>query len=100
MRRILIIAAAFAAVGLLAVAAPALSLRPYVPKPHESDVAAPAAAGAGYASAGRDVVSRPVRAPHRYNLVGFRWRGGGEPDVEVRVRRDGGRWSRWVDVGT
>ena len=46
------------------------------------------------ASAGR-VVSRPLRAPARFNLVGLRWRGRSEPRVSVRVRRDGRRWSRW-----
>ena len=98
MRRLLVISAACAAVVLLFVAAPALSVRPYVPKPKESELA-PAAVTASAAS-GRGVLSRPLRAPHRFNVVGFRWSGGGEPDVELRVRRDGGRWSRWVDVGT
>ena len=46
------------------------------------------------ARAGR-VLSPPLRAPHRFNLVGLRWRGRAEPRLTVRVRRDGRRWSRW-----
>ena len=37
--------------------------------------------------------SRPLRASHAFDLVGLR---GARGDVEVRVRRAGGRWSRWV----
>jgi hypothetical protein len=39
--------------------------------------------------------SAPLRAPHRFELLGAAWRGGAG-SVELRVRRDGGRWSRWV----
>ena len=46
------------------------------------------------ARAGR-VLSPALRAPHRFNLVGLRWRGRAEPRLTVRVRRDGRRWSRW-----
>ena len=49
------------------------------------------------ASAGR-VRSAPLRAPARFNLVGLRWRGRSEPSVAVRVRRDGGAWSRWKSL--
>jgi hypothetical protein len=44
------------------------------------------------------VVSKPLRAPHRFNLVGLRWRGHAQPTALLRVRRDGGRWSRWGRV--
>ena len=37
-------------------------------------------------------MSRPLRAPARFNLVGLRWRGRAEPRVALRVRRDGRRW--------
>ncbi|HKP92235.1 MAG TPA: N-acetylmuramoyl-L-alanine amidase [Thermoleophilaceae bacterium] len=48
------------------------------------------------AGADRPVVSAPVRAPRRFDLVGLRWRSGGPtPVVRLRVRRDGGDWSRW-----
>jgi N-acetylmuramoyl-L-alanine amidase len=50
-------------------------------------------------SASGGVISAPLRAPKRFDLVGLRWRGRAHPDVEVRVRRNGGRWSRWADLG-
>jgi hypothetical protein len=78
-------------VSLLIVAAPALSLRPYRPAPVDFSIAAPDG-GAGLAA--------PVRAPKRFNMVGVTWRGGGEPEVRVRVRRDGGAWSPWADLAT
>jgi hypothetical protein len=53
---------------------------------------------AGAAARARPVRSRPLRAPRRFSLVGLRWGGTGEPKVLVRVRRDGGRWSRWVKL--
>ena len=34
-----------------------------------------------------------MRTPRRFNLVGTRWRGRADPEIELRVRR-GGRWSR------
>jgi hypothetical protein len=46
------------------------------------------------AAAGGAVRSRPLQTPGRFNLVGMRWRGRGQADVRVRVRRPGG-WSRW-----
>jgi hypothetical protein len=96
-RRSLIVILGCALAAVFTVAAPALSLEPYVPKPRDFELAP----GASFSRAtGGDVVSRPLRAPHRFNLVGMRWSGGGEPDVELRVRREGGRWSRWAEVGT
>jgi hypothetical protein len=50
--------------------------------------------GAVVAASGAGVRSQPVRTPQRFNLVGMRWRGRAEPEIELRVRR-GGRWSRW-----
>jgi hypothetical protein len=47
-------------------------------------------------AAGGDVVSKPLRAPKRFNLVGLRWSGRGEPEVWVRARRTNGAWSRWA----
>ena len=46
------------------------------------------------ASSGGGVRSRPLSTPGRFNLLGMRWRGRAEPEIEVRVRR-GERWSRW-----
>jgi hypothetical protein len=37
----------------------------------------------------------PLRAPRRFELLGADWRGSGG-QIELRVRRRDGRWSRWV----
>ncbi len=50
--------------------------------------------GATAAVAGGGIRSRPLRTPGRFNLLGMRWRGRAEPEIEVRVRRRG-TWSRW-----
>ena len=51
------------------------------------------------AGADRPVVSAPVRAPRRFDLVGLRWKAWGRaPVVKVRVRRDGDAWSRWFQL--
>ena len=51
------------------------------------------------AGADRPVVSAPVRAPRRFDLVGLRWRAWGEaPLVRIRVRRDGDPWSHWFQL--
>jgi hypothetical protein len=39
-----------------------------------------------------------VSAPRAFNLVGLRWRGAAQPDVELRVLR-GGHWGRWQHLG-
>jgi hypothetical protein len=65
-------------------------------RPFDFELAPPSAA----ASAARvaPVVSSKLHTPHRFNLVGMRWRGGGEPSISVRVRRPGRGWSRWASV--
>jgi hypothetical protein len=45
-------------------------------------------------ASGGGVRSRPLRAPGRFNLLGMRWHGRAEPEIEVRVRR-AKAWSRW-----
>jgi N-acetylmuramoyl-L-alanine amidase len=50
--------------------------------------------GAVVAASGAGVRSQRLRTPQRFNLVGMRWRGRAEPEIELRVRR-AGRWSRW-----
>jgi len=42
--------------------------------------------------------SAPLRTPRRFDVVGLRWRGNAEPEIALRTRRSGGRWSRWVPV--
>jgi hypothetical protein len=45
-----------------------------------------------------DRASGKVAAPRPFNLVGLRWRGNAEPDVDIRVRRRRG-WTRWQHLG-
>ena len=57
--------------------------------PADALLGKPSARGAG-------VVSHPLRAPKRFNLVGMTWtRDGREPGIAVRTRTDEGSWSRW-----
>ena len=72
---------------LLFVVAPALSAERWRPDPVDFELA-PAQTQVSAARSGR-VLSRPLRAPRRFNLVGLRWRGRAEPRLTVRVRRDG-----------
>lgn len=83
-------------VALVIVTAPALSSREYRPSPVDAEIAAPGD-GLGAASA-PSFVSKPVRAPMRFNTVGFNWAGDAEPAIAVRVRRDGEQWSDWTPV--
>ena len=75
-------------VGGLALSAP--SAWAAQPKPVDFELAPPAPAVATAAGHGA-VVSRALRTPRRFNLVGLRWRGAAEPGVKLRVRRRG-RW--------
>jgi N-acetylmuramoyl-L-alanine amidase-like protein len=81
---------------LAAVAAPALSTRPYRPEPVDFELAPSSRAVLGKSASSGTVVSRPLRAPKRFNLVGMRWRERIEPAIAIRARKAGGRWSRWV----
>jgi hypothetical protein len=87
------------------VAAPALSLRPYMSGAVDFEHAIPAAkrmAPAAIASASSSHphetpprwISPPIQAPHRFDLVGVARE---MRPVEIRVRDDGGRWSDWVE---
>jgi hypothetical protein len=83
-------------------AAPALSLRAYVPEPVEfelRDRPLPLHSSAAVTSSGTRVLgSRVLEAPKRFNLVGLRWKGARSASLTVRVRRAGDRWGRWVSV--
>jgi N-acetylmuramoyl-L-alanine amidase len=82
-------------VALLVVSAPALSLRPYHPTAVDFELVPPPVAR----SSGRPVVSPPVHAPKRFNLVGLRWRGQARPAISIRVRATAtGAWSRWAKL--
>ena len=91
-----LLALAAALLCALALSAPVAAAAP--PRPVDFELAPPASAEAAAAgNGGRAVVSRALRTPRRFNLVGLRWRGAAEPDVKLRVRKRG-RWSRWAGV--
>jgi len=87
------------------VAAPALSLRPYMPGgvdfekgiPSAKRISAAAVASARAAhprEAPQRWISPPIDAPHRFDLVGVARE---MRTVQIRVRDEGGRWSEWVE---
>jgi hypothetical protein len=89
------------AAALVAVAAPALSFERWRPQPVDFELAVPDRALARVSLSPRSgLVSKPLRAPKRFNLVGLRWRGHVEPGLAVRTRSDGGDWTRWAGVYT
>jgi hypothetical protein len=92
-RRIAAIAGILLMAGLAWVAAPALSLHPYVPKAVDFEMGVPVPAGARAAG---PVLTGTLRAPQRFDALGLRWRGTRPVTVRLRVRREGGRWSHWV----
>ena len=100
MKRFLITGALVCCLALVVVAAPALSFGTYRPEPVDFSMAAPADDVLGDpARRGEGVVSEPLRAPKRFNLVGLSWDGAGrEPGVAVRSRTDGGQWTRWTPL--
>ena len=97
LKRLVLIACAGLALALTALAAPALSLRPYRPAPVDFELAPPTGAPEVGARS-RGFVSRPIRAPARFNLVGLRWSGSGRPAIALRTRREAEDWSPWVAV--
>jgi N-acetylmuramoyl-L-alanine amidase len=91
--------------GCTWVAAPALSLRPYMPGgvdfehgiPKAKRISGKVVAAARAAHPHRlpaRWISPPVRAPHSFDLVGVARE---MRTVEIRVRDDGGKWSNWVE---
>jgi N-acetylmuramoyl-L-alanine amidase len=91
--------------GFAWVAAPALSLRPYMPGgvdfergiPKAKRISATAVAAARTAHPREKParwISPPVEAPHSFDLVGVARE---MRTVQIRVRDDGGRWTNWVE---
>jgi hypothetical protein len=80
--RLLVTAAAF----LCALAALPLSATAKSGQPVDFEMAA------GGALSQRLATERP------FNLVGMRWRGSAKPEISIRVRRSGRRWSRWEEL--
>jgi N-acetylmuramoyl-L-alanine amidase len=104
MQRALALTAAAVAVMLCMAVAPALSLSPYRPKPVDFSMAGGGVLGSP--DAGDGIVSEPLRAPKRFNLVGLTWDGAAgaagheEPALAVRTRTDDGDWTPWKAVFT
>ena len=42
--------------------------------------------------------TRVFRAPRRFDLVGLVWARGSHAEAQLRARRRGGRWTRWVTL--
>ncbi|MEX1141921.1 MAG: N-acetylmuramoyl-L-alanine amidase [Thermoleophilaceae bacterium] len=101
MRRVLILLAV-AVAAILVVAAPALSLKPYRPEPVDFSMAADDVLGDP--DPGEGVVSEPLRAPGRFNLVGLTWEADSDdghehgPAIAMRTRLDDGEWTDWAAV--
>jgi hypothetical protein len=91
--------------GMAWLAAPALSLAPYLPKAVDFERPLPAVhpvQAQGVRSAGSGSEEEPVRflsavaeAPKRFDAVGL---AGETRDYEMRVRYPNGTWSEWVEV--
>jgi hypothetical protein len=98
MKRSLSAVAAVVVAAFLVVAAPAMSVKPYLPTPVDFEMSAPGGEGARAARATSGFLSAPIRAPKRFNLVGMKWRSHAEPGIAVRVRATGGAWGPWTPV--
>jgi len=98
MGRALAVVAIATVAALGAVAAPALSTKPYRPEPVDFSIAAQDVLGTP--DRGEKVVSEPFEAPKRFNLVGLTWSGRdhAEPALSMRTRTDDGNWTPWTAV--
>ena len=106
MRKPVLVGVGLALLGGFAwAAAPALSLRPYLPGgvdfergiPHAKRITATAVAAARAAHPHRRAarwISPPIEAPHSFDLVGVARE---MRTVQIRVRDDGGSWTNWVE---
>jgi hypothetical protein len=52
----------------------------------------------GAVAAGGWRTTEVIRAPRRFDLMGLVWAHGSHADVQLRARRRGGRWTRWVTL--
>jgi hypothetical protein len=55
-------------------------------------------ASARAAAAGGWWTSPVLRAPRRFDLIGLRWARGSHAEAQLRARRRGGKWTRWVTL--
>ena len=93
-RRFAAIAGTLLVAALAWVAAPALSVHPYVPRAVDFEMAVPGLSHGARASGA--AASGTLRAPRRFDALGLRWRGTRPVVVRLRVRRDGEAWGPWV----
>jgi hypothetical protein len=104
-KRLLLVLSLALIVAFAWVAAPALSLRPYMPGGVDFEAGLPAAKRLppGAIAAARAAepkekpprwISPPVEAPDRFDLVGVARE---NRPLQLRVRDDGGGWSEWVE---
>ena len=85
-----------------ALAAAATSLRPSVPalaaRPEPVfEMSLEGAVEARAARAGWHT-TRVFRAPRRFDLMGLAWARGSHAEAQLRARRHGGRWTKWVTL--
>ena len=88
-----------------ALAAAAVSLRPALPAlaagdelVFELDLDGVLDRRATAASAGGWRTTRVLRAPRRFDLMGLVWAQGSHAEAQLRARRRGRRWTRWVTL--
>jgi hypothetical protein len=86
--------AAAALVSALRRPVPAIAARPDSLFEQRIDLGA----GARAAAAGGWWTSPVLRAPRRFDLVGLRWARGSHAEAQLRARRRGGKWTRWVSL--
>jgi hypothetical protein len=93
-RQVLKAGAVAALASALRPAAPAIAARPdsLFEQPLDFGARASAAAAGGWWT------SPVLRAPRRFDLIGLRWARGSHTEVQVRARRRGGKWTRWVTL--
>jgi hypothetical protein len=80
--------------GALRPATPAIAARPGSLFEQRLDFGGAARA----AGAGGWWTSPVLRAPRRFDLIGLRWARGSHAEAQVRARRRGGKWTRWVTL--
>jgi hypothetical protein len=97
MLRLLLATAVALVLATLALAAPGLSTRPFIPDVVEFELEAPPVPAS--VASGSGFVSPALRTPKRFNLAGLSWTGHGEPAIALRARKDGGSWTRWTPAG-
>jgi hypothetical protein len=102
-RRLTLAGAALALAGAVWVAAPALSLTRYTPKPVDFEQRLPPAQRLKAAKSPRGHMdegpvrfrSAAVEAPNEFDLVGL---AGEVRPYEIRVRDEGSEWSEWLEL--